>query len=219
MLNLAEELFLISINDDKGTIHPSAAVNLRYGLAGAVLADLTLQGKLGLDKQRRVIVIDEVLSGDELLDEAMIQIGRSKKLRRASYWVSELSQHIKQFQSRLSSGLVTMGILRKEGLRFMWIVPYEIYPQQDASAKYWIKHRLREAVLANAEADIRTVALLSLLRGCKMLDLVFTKDERRAARLKIEQIGRDEVFGKAVAETLDAIESAAVEAIILASTT
>jgi hypothetical protein len=111
-----------------------------------------------------------------------------------------------------------MGILRKEGLRFMWIVPYEIYPQRDASAKYWIKHRLRETVLANVSPDERTIVLLSLLSACKMLDLVFTKDERKAARHKIEQLGCDEVFGQAVADTLDSIEAAAVAAIMAAST-
>jgi hypothetical protein len=218
MLNLAEELFLISINDEKGVVHSSASPNLRYGLAGAVLADLTLLAKLGLDKTRHVVVLDGTLTGDELLDEALVRILSSDRARRPSYWVSELSQHVKQFQSRLASGLATMGILRKEGLRFMWIIPYAIYPQQDASAKYWIKHRLREAVLANVTPDQRTVVLLSLLRACSMLDLVFTKDERKAVRHKIEQISRDEVFGQAVTQTLDAIEEAAVAAIIAAAT-
>jgi hypothetical protein len=217
MLNLAEELFLISINDEKGVVHSGVAQNLRYGLAGAVLADLTLLGKLGLDENRQVIVLDEVLTRDEILNEALSRIVRSNRPRRPSYWVSELAQQVKQFQSRLASGLATMGILRKEGLRFMWIIPYEIYPQQEASAKYWIKHRLREVVLANVTPDERTTVLLSLLRACRMLDLVFTKDERKAARHKIEHYGRNEVFGQAVAETLDAIEAAALAAIVAAS--
>ena len=217
MLDLAEELFLISINDEKGVVHSTAVPNLRYGLAGAVLADLTLLGKLGLEDTRHVIVLDPSLTGDEILDEALVRIVNNDRPRRVSFWVSELSQHVKQFQSRLASGLVTMGILRKEGLRFMWIIPYNVYPQQDASAKYWIKHRLRETVLANVKPDPRTIALLSLLSACKMLDLVFTKDERKAARQKIEQYGRDEVFGQAVTETLDAIEAASVAAILAAS--
>ena len=218
MLNLAEELFLISINDEKGKVHSSAMPNLRYGLSGAVLADLTLQGKLSLDDKHHVIVLNLVLSGDEILDETLTRIGKSDRPRRSSFWISEISQHTKQFQSRLASGLVTMGILRKEGHRMMWIIPSVRYAQPDTATKYWIKHRLREAILTDATPEPSTIVLLSLLRACKMLDLVFTKDERKAARNRIEQIGRNEAFGQAVVETLDEIESAAVAAILAAST-
>lgn len=147
MLNLAEELFLLSINDEKGVVHASAMPNLRYGLSGAMLADLTIQEKLGLDDKKHVSVLDSGLSGDEILDEALVCIARSDRPRRATFWISELSQ----------------------------------------------------------------------LRACKMLDLVFTKDERKAARNRIEQIGRNEVFGIAVIETLEAIESAAIAAILAAT--
>ena len=90
------------------------------------------------------------------------------------------------------------------------MIPYEAYPEQDASAKYWVKARLRGVVLGGEKPESHTVALLSLLRACRLLDLVFTRDERKAAGQKIDALISVDLFGEAVAETVAAVDGAAV---------
>ena len=53
------------------------------------------------------------------------------------------------------------------------------------------------------------MALLSLIDACRLLNLVFTKDERKAASKKVEDLVEGEPFGEAVAKTLEEIEMAA----------
>ena len=45
MLTLCEELVILSIEDGKGALTPFTSETLRYGLAGAILAELVLQEK------------------------------------------------------------------------------------------------------------------------------------------------------------------------------
>lgn len=162
MLTLYEELFLISIDDDKGTIFAS------------------------------------------------------KKVRKAAYWVNALGE--KKLPKRVANGLVAKGVLRLEERRYLWVIPYEAYPQQDASAKYWVKQHLRAVILGGETPDPHTIGLLSLLKACSMLNLVFTRDKRRAAGKKVNELVKGELFGAAVAETLDEIEMAAAAAVMAATT-
>jgi Golgi phosphoprotein 3 len=214
MLNLPEELFLLSISDDKGTVHSSAKDILGYGLAGALLADLALEGKLVLDEKKRLVVLDATPTGDSILDEALERIQDSPKKKNAQYWVDALSGKIKKFQKRMAEKLVEKGIVAVEERRLLWIIPYEAYPQQDASAKYWIKQSLRTLVLAGEKPEAHTLALLSLVKACRLLDFIFTRDERKAARKYIDQLLKSEVFGPAVTQVIEDIESAASAAVI-----
>ncbi|MEW5868346.1 MAG: GPP34 family phosphoprotein [Chloroflexota bacterium] len=217
MLNLVEELFLLAIDDDRGVVHPSASTGLPYGMAGAILSELTFSGKLGLEGNK-VVILENLVCNDEILDESLAKIVQAEKPRKATYWINVLSQHNKQLRSRVAASLVAMGALRKEGKRFLWVIPYEAYPQQDASAKYWVKQRLREAVLTQFQPEARTLGLLSLLHACGMLGLVFTKDERRRARKRIEELVQGEIIGEAVAQTLEEISAAAAAAALAAAT-
>jgi golgi phosphoprotein 3 len=207
MLTLYDELFLLSISDAKGEVVGSVASYLPYGLAGAVLAELALLGKVQAER-RRLSVVDSTPAGDELLDESLALIALSDRPRTLTHWISALGA--RKMQKRIAKGLVTKNVLRVERKRILWVIPYDAHPQQDASAKYWIKGKLRTVVLAGGEADPHTVALLSLLRACHLLDLVFTKDERKAAADKINELVNGELLGEAVAQTLAELDGAAV---------
>lgn len=209
MLTLAEKLFLLSIDDVKGTVAVGIYGELYYGLAGGLLADLVLQGKL-VTEEDTITVSDKSPTGDDLLDETLEKIASAKKPHRTSHWISVLPS--KNLPARIAERLVVKDILRMEEKRYLWVIPFQAYPQQDASAKYWLKQHLRAVVLANEKADPRDVALLSLLKACSLSKMVFTKDERKWAQKKVEALMADEVFSPAVGEVLADIEAALVVA-------
>jgi hypothetical protein len=205
-LLLAEELFLLAINDAKGRIHGPAAPMLRYGLAGAVLADLALLGMVGLEQRGRLATRGEGPQGDDILEQAFAQLQAADHPHKASYWIDLMSDQSASLQQRLAERLVIQGVLRMEKKRLLWVVPYTVYPQQDASAKYWIKQQLRAMVLASEPAAPRPVALLNLLSACDLLGLVFTPDEHKAARRRIVELSVGDAIARAVTETIEAIE-------------
>lgn len=214
VLNLVEELFLLSLHDRKGTVAFLAVEPMPFGLAGAMLADLVMQGKLAVDgKKGKLLVMDPGPCGDELLDDALAKIADAEGPWSARYWVQNFSLHGKKFQKRLAARLVEKGVLLQVHKRYLWVVRHTVYPQLDASAKYWLKEQLRGAVLGGQVPDARTLTLLSLVKDCRMLNLIFTRDERKAARKRIAALWEGEWAVEPVEKALKEIDLAVQAAI------
>lgn len=212
--NIPEKLLILSIDDDKGTLAVPEKSALGFGLAGALLAELALSNKIQL-QGGRLVLSDPTPAGEAVLDETLLEISAEKKPRKLSRWIDTIGS--KRVIRRVAEILAERNVIRIEKKRYLWIIPYEIYPQVDASAKYWIKQHLRSVVLAGEKAEAPDVALLSLLKACDMLRLLFTRDERKYASKKVDDFVRGEVFGEAVAELLAEIEAAAVVAVVVAT--
>jgi hypothetical protein len=215
MLTLVEKMFLLSIDDAKGTVADGIYGEFYYGLAGGLLAELVLQGRLAI-RDKKIIVTDPTPTGDELLDRALQEVAASKKPHRASHWVSVLPS--KNLPGRIAERLVEKNVLRREEKRFIWVIPYQAYQQLDASAKFWLKQHLRAVVLAGEKAEPEDIALLNLIRACNLLKSVFTKDERKWSEKRVEALASEEVFGPAVTEALESIELALVTATLAVAT-
>ena len=214
MLILAEELFIQALDPESGNIPGSIAAQLQYGLSGALLADLALMGKIGLDDKKKLELIDYTSCGDELLDRTLLKIVKSDRLRKMTHWVKLFSSNSKKTYKELGERLVEKGILQKESRKYLWVIPSEAFPEKDASAKYLIKNNLRAVVLTGKKPDPYVLALLSLVRACNMLESVFTKDELKMARKLVDQKIQDVAVGKEVTETIQEIESAALAGVI-----
>jgi hypothetical protein len=210
MLILAEELFILALDAEKGNIPGSLAAQLQYGLSGALLADLALMGKIGIDDKKKLELLDYTLCGDELLDRTLTKIVNSDRLRKMTHWVKLFSSNSKKTYKELGEQLVDKGILQKESRKYLWVIPSDAFPEKDASAKYLIKNNLRAVVLTDKKPDPYVLALLSLVRACNMLDIVFTKDELKMSRRLVQQKIQGETVAKGVAETIQEIESAAL---------
>ncbi|MFZ1043407.1 MAG: GPP34 family phosphoprotein [Anaerolineales bacterium] len=198
-LSISEELLILCISNDKGSITNSAKSVLRYGLTAALLADLALTSKIRLDDDR-LFLSDLIPTGEALFDEMMTALSDEKKPRKLKHWVDNLG-HKHNIKS-IAKQLVKRNVICIEQKRYLWVIPYELYPQQDASAKYWVKQRLRSIVLAGEKAESADIVLLSLLKACRLLSLVFTRDEYKAAEKQVDELTKGEVFGEAVSKVL-----------------
>lgn len=207
MLTLAEELFLLALDDAEGWITAPAQSILRYGLAAALLADLALRGKVVVEDQR-VQLVDVVPIGDELLDWALQRLSAAGKPLKVKHWINALG--FRKLPRQIAQQLVAGGVLQEVERGYAWVIPYAEYPQSTAPAKYWIKLDLRSAVLTTVKTTPHGIVLLSLVRSCRLLGLIFTKDERRTASRRVRELVLHEGFGDAVVQTLRDIEAATV---------
>ncbi len=207
MLNLAEELFLLALDDDEGWITASAQNTLRYGLAAALLADLALRGKIVIE-ERRIKLLEATPTGDELLDWVLQRLSTAEKSFKVKHWINALG--FRKLPRQVADRLVACGVLIEEDRRYAATVPYPAPDQSDIPAKYWIKQSLRSAVLTVGRPEQRSIVLLSLMQGCRLLNLIFTKDERKAAGRRVQELVEGESFGEAVSQTLRDIEAATI---------
>src|SRR5690349_13601310 len=125
MLSLPEELLLLAIDDTTGKVSSPVPNALNYGLAGGVLMDLLIAGRLDLADEKLVLT-DTTPTGDAILDDAALEIGRNRKAGDARYWIDKLGRD--HLQKMVLERLVERQILRKEEHRIVWIIPVDRYP-------------------------------------------------------------------------------------------
>ncbi|KAK0937776.1 Vacuolar protein sorting-associated protein 74 [Friedmanniomyces endolithicus] len=169
-LTLMEEVLLMGLKDKQGYLS-FWNDNISYALRGCIVLELALRGRISMQKDssrrrfplsdRVVEVVDETLTGEVLLDEALKMMKSSEKMSVSSWidlmsgetWnLMKIGYQLKQVRERLAKGLVDKGILRTEKRNFL-LFDMATHPVADGGAKDEIRRRVR-AVLTN-----RTVVL------------------------------------------------------------
>lgn len=211
-LELHEEVLLLCLHDEKGTLTNDTVT---YGMAGGLLAELMLAGRIAIDdtKKARVSVVDPTPTGKPEIDAALSRIAEDDKSRKMTDWVSKLA--VKALRERSVDRLCDAGILRREQSRVLWIFDRTRYPEANPDPEQDILDRLREAVRRDGEVDPRTAALVSIANGMSLLKQALSKDELKQRKARIEQIAAGQASGKALAQVIDAINTALVVAVIM----
>ena len=183
MLTLPEELMLLALRDEKGSVIFSASTALPYGLAGAVLLELFFKGKITYGN-KKIQVIDKSTIDDPVLNEALNLIKNSSKDRNPKYWVQKINNKVKKLKQRVIDNLVAQQILNREGHKILWFFNIDRYPTLDVVPEMEIRTTIRNIVLNDHEATEREIALLSLMKACSLINEVFQRSERKLAKKK-----------------------------------
>ncbi|RKF76501.1 Vacuolar protein sorting-associated protein 74 [Golovinomyces cichoracearum] len=159
-LTLMEEVLLLGLKDKQGYLS-FWNDNISYALRGCIVIELAFRGRVSMlkDSSRRrfpladrmIEVIDDTLTGEVLLDEALKMMKASEKMS-VSAWIDLMSgetwnlmkigYQLKQVRERLAKGLVDKGILRTEKRNFL-LFDMATHPVADGGAKEEIRRRVR----------------------------------------------------------------------------
>ena len=215
-LHLYEEIMLLALRDEEGTVASGAMYN--YAVGGAILAELLLEQRLCIEEPRKkkklVTLADEAPVGDELIDECMGKIAGARRRKRPEGWVSHFAS-IKQLKHRVARQLCRRGILEADEDKVLLLFTRKIYPEINPEPERRIIERLREAIFTDTDdIDPRTVVLVSLAGGTGILPVIFNKKELKARKKRIEQITNGEVTGKAAKDAIAAMQAAVMVACI-----
>lgn len=208
MLTLYENLFLLGLHEEKVVVIPSALQGLLAGMGGALLADLAILERIESDPKHRLRVANATPTGDALLDEALAVIHKHSSSKKVGFWLDELDLKPKTIIQKVYEKLVNKGVLQEEDGDYEWNTPYPPDSELNASAKFLLTRRLRTVGLAKNEPELEELALLTLLRGCNKLDLVFFKDERKIVHRRIYELLMSEALRTPAAQIMQEIEEA-----------
>jgi hypothetical protein len=214
--SVPEELALLAYDDDGGL--EIGGQSLDYGLAGAVLLELALAGRLEV-REGRVSVIDPAPTGDPVVDGALASIRADDKSRRPKEWVTRLAKNIRE---PVLDGLVSRGVLRREEDRVLWVFPRTRYPAAhgvEPPAETDARGRLVAAVLADGPVEPRTAALCALVRAVGLERKVFTDQPRAQVRNRLKEISRGDWAADAVRRAIEDVEAAITATIAVTATT
>jgi len=208
-LRLHEEVLLLALHDEKGTLM-SGMVGLALG--GAGLAELLLEGRLRLVEGSRKRVFVEVADptplGDPLLDEWLERVATAKRRAVASAWVSRFGS-TRRLRHRAAERLVEMRLLTREEGRLLGIFPRTTYPTANPAPERRLVAALRDAVAGAGEVDPRLALLVCLTHDTGMLRRVLGRDLLRRRKARLKALARMEGAGRGSREALQAAQEAA----------
>jgi len=202
-LTIPEEIFLLSLYEKEGDTSLIHRKTFDLVLAGSILMDLAMRNCIDTDLE--VLYPDRIEpTNDFVLDDVLMEIGtRGKNHQSVSYWLNRISLKADEFRDLIITSLLKKGILRIENKKIRWFSTALKYPVLGNAEVQEIRSRVREVVEHESGIpDIRDIVIISLVANSNLLELVFSKDELQKHTPRISQIGKMDLIGQAIAESL-----------------
>jgi hypothetical protein len=203
-LTLAEEIVLLALDDDSGRPVGRAGMAPDRALAGALLMQLALAGRVDTDRDR-LILVDATPTGDAALDAALARLAAPDAPTDARGAIPLLARDAPAARAMILDRLVARGLLRRVEDRVLWILPDRRYPKAPGRPKVAeARARLRELLLREELPEPHDALLLGLARAAGLLPLIFSEAELEAVQpwlgvvTRIESLNRS--LGVAVAD-------------------
>ncbi|WP_277211002.1 GOLPH3/VPS74 family protein [Isoptericola croceus] len=218
---IAEDLLLLAFDDATG--RPDRHVdNLDYRLAGALLVELALTGRVdvaeagavapdGSARRRGTVVVrDASPTGHPALDRAIDVVGR--RARKPKDLIGPLSKRIRE---PLLTGLVERGILQREDRRIMGIVPTTAWPAADSSHELRLRAECEAVLLGTQDPRPETAALLSVVHGTGLVKKLVPPGHAKAAKRRAKEITQQSWANDAVKKAVDDVNAAVMVAVMI----
>ncbi|KAK9465845.1 Golgi phosphoprotein 3-domain-containing protein [Lipomyces arxii] len=217
-LTLMEEVLLMGLKDKQGYLS-FWNDNISYALRGCIVLELAFRGRISMQRDparrrlplsdRLIEVIDERLTGEVLLDEALKLMKSSEKMSVAAWidlmsgetWnLMKIGYQLKQVRERLAKGLVDKGILRTEKRNFL-LFDMATHPVSDNGAKDEIRRRTisiltARTVVLNASPLVPEDVPFRYLRTVAMVCAAYAANVLENTLSTLSHDARDRAFGR-----------------------
>ncbi|MEV4518042.1 GPP34 family phosphoprotein [Dactylosporangium sp. NPDC049525] len=201
---LADDFLLLAL-DDRGT-NLVGDPGLDYGLAGALLLDLVLAGRLDL-ADSRVVVADPAPVGDPVADAALDRIAADTKPRKPDAWIQPLTDGLR---ARLLERQVEAGVLRVERDKVLWVFPRTRYSSAtgaEPAVETAVRRELTDAVDGTGAVPARTAALLGLVQAVGLAGKLFPGRDGKALKARLDEIAEGNWAADAVRESIAQLQA------------
>ncbi|MBK1784875.1 GOLPH3/VPS74 family protein [Prauserella cavernicola] len=200
-LTIAEEVLLVALDDRTGA--GRLRLGLDWAVAGAVVVDLVLAGKVTVADDDLVTVLDSTPTGVAHLDATLNAVAGGMKIGKV------LRRTRRSAPDRALDSLIQKAILRRTTTRLLGVLPTRRYPSQAGAAESEVRARLAETVLNGRPADGRTAALAGVLYAGRLWRTAIPGGDRKKVKRKLRDISDGQTVspavGKAIVRTHGAI--------------
>ncbi|NOU59138.1 GOLPH3/VPS74 family protein [Marinifilum caeruleilacunae] len=206
-LNLVDQLTLLALDDEKGSF-VADSFSFAYGLAGAIILELSLQDRIEI-VGKKIKVRSKESCNNALLDYFLDKMSNSKKERSIQTWVENIGEKVSYIKEETVDKLILEGILRREEKKILWIFSVDKFPAENAKPENLLRKRLNHILLNDKDVNMHEIMLISLIDMCELNNEVYGKQRAKEYKKKIKAIiekGQlSSEIGKAVKEIHDAL--------------
>jgi hypothetical protein len=214
-LSIAEKFLLIAHHPEKGRyVIPSTY--LQYGLAGAILLDLTLSDLIETDGTKLSLKRSRP-STDPLLEEVAALISQSAAPRKAAYLIRKLGTRYSKYHLQLLKGLAGKRLLRIEEKKFLGLIPYRKSYLLESYTRSNLVRQLRNEIVAYRGVPGENFPLAVLVAACRLQRVVTTdRDELKQIRSQLKRMAKENPVSDAVTQTVSQVQAAVIASITAA---
>lgn len=210
---IAEDLLLLLYDDESGK-PLVGSTELDYGLAGAVLLELALLGKIDVTgpaegKAGRLVVRDPSPTGAVVLDERLALIAQKHQGRKPKDVVGKLAKGVRH---HLLWQLGQRGILREDKNKVLGLFPVTRWPAADARHEGEVRQALDAVLRIGTQPDQRTAALIAMLHATKSVTKVIAAPDKRELKRRAKLIAESAWAAEAVRKAVEAVQAGAAAA-------
>ena len=183
MATLGDDLVLLSIraNGAVGT-----ADKLRFGLSGAELVRLAALRRAGIERGR-IVILDQMPTGDALLDEALTSMAAGRRPPTAQAWVARRRGDLPR---RYLDRLADAGTIRAAHRKALGFIPLTRWAVADAGRLAEARARLDAIAYGPGGASSEQAALAGLASAIGLPSVTYPGWAGRGARRRVTSAGR-----------------------------
>lgn len=175
--SLAEEIVLLSLDDTTGRPVGRAGMAPDLALAGALLMDLALAGRIDTDRNL-VVLVDATPTGDDVADAVLRRLAAPQAPRDARGLIPLLAHDAAKAREALLARLVAAGVLKRVEERVLFVFADRRFPKAPGRAEAAdARARLRRMLLAAEIPEPRDALLLGLARAAGLLPAMLSAEE------------------------------------------
>ncbi|WP_207537208.1 GOLPH3/VPS74 family protein [Sabulicella rubraurantiaca] len=203
-LSLPEEVLLLTL-DEEGRPLGRQGVAAGLALAGAVLMELALAGRVDTDREALLLVSAEP-TGDAAMDFALSRLPDSRDSRSA---LMLLAREEEALRGAAMAGLEAKGLLRRaEGRVLLLFRSRRWVPAGDRPEAGEVLARLRRALEGDHVPEPREALLVSLARAAGLLPVLLPPELLAARQERLDLLGRIEALGRSLGAAVAALRVA-----------
>lgn len=195
-MRLHHEIVLLTLDDATGEVIGRQGLAAGLALAGALLMELSLLGRVDTDGER-LLLPSGAPTGEALLDDALRALTLEAPAdSRAALML--LSSDADALRATILETLVSGGLLRRErgGFLRLFGTRYPKAPGREDTAE--VRTRLRAMVLGEELPEPRDTLLLGLSRASGLLPILFSEQELEAGRPRLAQLIKLEALNRSL---------------------
>ena len=211
---LVEELLLILLNENCGYLDTTDYWNLECAIAGAILGELSLLGRIDVDL-KTLYLIDEKLTRNEILDTFLTEIAeraRGETTQTPCFWIEEIAAKVDPYRDIIFDRLVQKNYLTEsQGGFYSAIKDETTHNIGERSVNYaeQSRGRVKEVIKSHEQPTPREILLVALLDASDSMQFLFESDEHTRFQDRISNL----VDRELVAQSLRAAVSKAYVAL------
>jgi len=198
-LSLPDEIVLLTLDDESGRSIGRQGLAASLALAGAVMMELALAGRLDTDRNR-LEILDVTSTGDGVLDAALALITGAQDSRGA---LILLAREEAGLRPAVLATLVERGLLKRVEGRVLLVFPERRYPKpEDRPEPREVRARLIRSVATDDIPEPREALLLGLARATALLPVLLPPELLAARQERIALLSRLEALNRSLADTV-----------------